>query len=58
MPHGRRTSHRPRSRRRLLVAASLGLILVGATAIGLDSHGVGWALVLGGVALVVTAVQS
>jgi hypothetical protein len=57
MPGARRSSQRPRPRRLILVALALGFVIAGATAIGLDSHGVGWALVVGGAALAVGGAQ-
>jgi hypothetical protein len=57
MPGSRRSAQRPRPRRLLLVALAFALVIAGATAIGLDSHGVGWALVVGGAALAVAGAQ-
>jgi hypothetical protein len=57
MPGARRSTQTPRRRRLLLVALAFTLVIAGATAIVLDSHGVGWALVVGGAALAVAGAQ-
>jgi hypothetical protein len=57
-PQSRGRARRSRSRRLLLVAAGFALVVGGAAAIGLGAHGLGWALVLGGVSLASAAVQA
>jgi hypothetical protein len=57
MPGARRSTQRLRRRRRLLVGLAFALVIAGATAIMLDNHGVGWALVVGGAALAVAGAQ-